>query len=508
MYNDNDNHNHLTGTNKTTTTNFPKFNSLNPLPFFFAFISFCQRAHCAQPLNTKSGSLDDITPLEETIYSIDANLRTPSRAELAVETPQPRRQKGGRSDPPKASDVTDQEYEQACRETRERRSKAEKFKDQCAKIAGFLREAVQDDALGGQIIDDVLGDTGIDGPKALLALWSKFGAKSQSTFINLEFQKFRQRQLDLNTFLSRLNHHFKLKKRCGNPINDREKCDAMITRINPELVSLAHSTCIQKNYQWIEVTRVLLEIVHVDRVRRIMEHDDETSNHASGAMRAAIDQQCRICKRKGHFAKDCIQDKSISRDEKARRFQAWVDQRKKEGTWKDIKPRTKASYARFANNGYAFSGSEGHDHDEQLNKAMGISNEEESCDESMTSEDEDITANRVQLPVNVRIDMNTNQTSHTTTKRRSKSETNAGRTTQEISESESLNDTPSVNFYDNNTTQKTAKKRTRRSVSKWLTYVMLFVISGSMTCLVLGAGSWAGMLPSLIMLGTDASPST
>ena len=139
---------------------------------------------------------------------------------------------------------------------------------------------------------------------------------------------------------------------------------------------------------------------------------------------------------------------------------------------------------------------------------MGISNEEESCDESMTSEDEDITANRVQLPVNVRIDMNTNQTSHTTTKRRSKSETNAGRTTQEISESESLNDTPSVNFNDNNTTQKTAKKRTRRSVSKWLTYVMLFVISGSMTCLVLGAGSWAGMLPSLTMLGTDASPST
>ena len=41
-----------------------------------------------------------------------------------------------------------------------------------------------------------------------------------------------------------------------------------------------------------------------------------------------------------------------------------MDQRKKEGTWKDIKPRTKASYARFANNGYAFSDSEEHDHDE------------------------------------------------------------------------------------------------------------------------------------------------
>ena len=156
----------------------PRFNSSNPIPFFALFISFCQANGCGTPLKTHSGKVEDLTPLSDTEHVELAEMGTPSRASVAAtmraRTPQAKKRykKGERppDHPPAPDEVDDKEYDRYCRDLREQKATSKKYVEQCAKIAGFLRQAVSRDAVGKAVVSAQIGITGDGGPGAPLAL--------------------------------------------------------------------------------------------------------------------------------------------------------------------------------------------------------------------------------------------------------------------------------------------------------------------------------------------------
>ena len=323
-----------------------KFNSLNPLLFFAQFIGLCNAEKCGKPLATTTGSIDDICGLDETEYPEQAQAPTPTRAQVAAElrrtssahrTPRPGGHRGrghGRdsTDTPRPSDISDREYEAAIREALQRRKEAERYIDECRQIAGLLRQAVEGDAIGEQTVTEVLGDTGVNGPKAFKALWVQHRPISQATLTHVMYEAFRQGDLALNEFLAQLGKFFHMKSRCGSKMTDREKCDAMITRVSTEHFTLAQASCIQHNYDWASVVKTLLHTTHLEKVRQVMAGNDVAADNNGEAFRAIVDDaKCRECGRKGHFANECINAKNIDRAEKTRRFEKWVTKAQETG---------------------------------------------------------------------------------------------------------------------------------------------------------------------------------
>ena len=195
----------------------PRFNSSNQIPFFALSISFCQANGCGTPLKTSSGKVADTKPLNDTEHAELAEMGTPSRASVAAtmraRTPRAKKKK---SDPPVPDELDDKEYGRHCRDLREQKSHSKKYVDQCAKIAGFLRQAVSRDAIGSEVVSTSIGVTGDDGPGALLALYENdaTGPSGHSLLHNLDFSAFRQAKLSMNDFLAKLNQFFKTKEMC------------------------------------------------------------------------------------------------------------------------------------------------------------------------------------------------------------------------------------------------------------------------------------------------------
>jgi len=90
-------------------TSLPKFNNLYPMLFFGAFIRFCGSQKCGGPLSSPDGSIESIESLEDSNAMETAAQSTPTRAEVAAETPLPRpRPARGRDDPPRPDEASSQ----------------------------------------------------------------------------------------------------------------------------------------------------------------------------------------------------------------------------------------------------------------------------------------------------------------------------------------------------------------------------------------------------------------
>ena len=260
---DYDNMNNMNDKPSLTRT-VPKFDHISPLNFFVTFISFCQAHRCGEPLTSDSGKIDDIQTLDDRGYADALNAQTPTREEVAQRTPQRTRGRGRGRPPDEGEDaaLNDRAYATAVQEARRAREDARATGERARQIAGYLREAVDGDALGEAVVEDVIGETGIDGPKAFKQLYLKFGPKSQGTFTNLEFAQFRQNGTSLNKFLSILNKFFKWKAQAGEVLNDRSKCDAICERIDEPLLEIAHNACTAHKHQWPAVVEHLMAVTN------------------------------------------------------------------------------------------------------------------------------------------------------------------------------------------------------------------------------------------------------
>ena len=350
----------------------PKFNHLYPILFFANFIQFCGANKCGAPLASKDGTIDGIVTLEDSGAQQIAEADTPTRAQVAAEAmgnvqtvndgaqgqPTPsnrstRNRRGGNRTPrtdrtPRPADITYEQYQEQCHQVRDNSKKAERYVEECRRVAGYLTQAVAGDPVGEGIVDSVLGFNGIDGPKAFKTLWEQNGPHKMRKLLLAKFLKFKQSpKLPVALFIARLNQYFKYLQAAGKRYTDEEKLDELLTRIAPEFLMFAQQLIESSQATWIDVCSKLIQTAEVLRLREVIdgpsvEPGEPSAMRAVDTRAAGSDMKCHHCKRKGHIAEECINAPGLTPDQKNERFEKFKAAKMARGEWKTLNRNARA----------------------------------------------------------------------------------------------------------------------------------------------------------------------